>query len=223
MGLITKFFLDKSFIFFDDTKDLKLVGRKFSIYTSNGIFSTMIFWGTETIFWLIWRTQNMRELGAILGLTIGYIIKYRLDKKYVFAPWETPEAELLDELFDTTFKCKGENPRPRDFESFVSTEDLYDNSKKQKLKKLTEEYEELKKQVYDIGGISWTDYINPLSLSNVYNYEDYEKFTKIKKDIKDLQQEISDLRVNNIPGTMEQQNRIEAMEEEIEQKKSQLE
>jgi len=85
VGLIIKFFLDKGFIFFDDTKDIKLIGRKFSIYASNGIFSTMIFWGTETIFWLIWRTQNMRELGAILGLTMGYIIKYRLDKKYVFA------------------------------------------------------------------------------------------------------------------------------------------
>ena len=26
----------------------------------------------------------MRELGAILGLTIGYIIKYKLDKRFVF-------------------------------------------------------------------------------------------------------------------------------------------
>ena len=49
-----------------------------------GIFSTIIFWGTEYIFWIIWRQENMRELGAILGLIIGYIIKYKLDKKYVF-------------------------------------------------------------------------------------------------------------------------------------------
>ena len=32
----------------------------------------------------IWRQENMRELGAIIGLTMGYIIKYRLDKRFVF-------------------------------------------------------------------------------------------------------------------------------------------
>ena len=49
-----------------------------------GIVSTVIFWGTESIFWIIWRKENMRELGAIFGLTIGYILKYRLVKRYVF-------------------------------------------------------------------------------------------------------------------------------------------
>ena len=49
-----------------------------------GIGSTLIFWGFETIFWLIWKTNLMRELGAIIGLTIGYIFKFMLDRKYVF-------------------------------------------------------------------------------------------------------------------------------------------
>ncbi len=84
VGLIIKFFLDKSYIFFDKKKDFFYVGEKFRLYTIMGIFSTLIFWGTESIFWIIWRKENIRELGAIFGLTIGYILKYRLDKRYVF-------------------------------------------------------------------------------------------------------------------------------------------
>ena len=84
IGLIIKFFLDKSYIFFDRKKDFFYVEEKFRLYTIMGIVSTVIFWGTESIFWIIWRKENMRELGAIFGLTIGYLLKYRLDKRYVF-------------------------------------------------------------------------------------------------------------------------------------------
>ena len=84
VGLIAKFFLDKNYIFFDKKKDFLYLGEKFRLYTIMGIFSTLIFWGTESIFWIIWKKENMRELGAIFGLTIGYILKYRLDKRYVF-------------------------------------------------------------------------------------------------------------------------------------------
>lgn len=84
VGLLIKFILDKNFIFSDNSKNINSLSKKFSIYSLMGIFSTIIFWGTETIFWIIWRQENMRELGALLGLTLGYIIKYRLDKKYVF-------------------------------------------------------------------------------------------------------------------------------------------
>jgi putative flippase GtrA len=44
----------------------------------------LIFWGTETVFWLTWKTDAMREIGAIIGLSIGYFVKYHLDKRYVF-------------------------------------------------------------------------------------------------------------------------------------------
>jgi putative flippase GtrA len=43
-----------------------------------------MFWGAETASWLIWRTDVMRELGAVIGLTIGYIVKYNLDRRFVF-------------------------------------------------------------------------------------------------------------------------------------------
>ncbi len=83
-GLIVKYFLDKKWIFLDKRKGLKYQSGKFGIYTLMGIFSTVIFWGFETIFWVIWQKENMRELGALIGLCIGYSIKYRLDKRFVF-------------------------------------------------------------------------------------------------------------------------------------------
>ena len=63
---------------------VKAHGEKFTRYTAMGLITTAIFWGTETAFWVIWQTDMMRELGAIIGLTIGYVTKYHLDRRYVF-------------------------------------------------------------------------------------------------------------------------------------------
>jgi putative flippase GtrA len=57
-----------------------------------GLVTTAIFWGTETLFWWLWHTDAMRELGAVIGLTIGYVTKYQLDKRFVFAPRHRAEA-----------------------------------------------------------------------------------------------------------------------------------
>lgn len=83
-GLVVKYILDKRWIFYDPTEDAGREARKFTLYTLTGIGTTLLFWGTETTFWLIWPDTNMRELGALLGLTTGYVIKYRLDRHYVF-------------------------------------------------------------------------------------------------------------------------------------------
>jgi putative flippase GtrA len=84
LGLVVKYILDKRWIFFDTSSGLATHGRKFSLYTVMGIVTTLIFWGTETAFWLAWRTDLMREIGAVLGLTAGYVIKYKLDRRFVF-------------------------------------------------------------------------------------------------------------------------------------------
>ena len=84
VGLVIKYFLDKRWIFHDRSDGVKVNSRKFTIYTIMGAFTTFIFWGFEIVFWLIWETDIMRELGAIIGLAIGYLIKYRLDSKFVF-------------------------------------------------------------------------------------------------------------------------------------------
>jgi putative flippase GtrA len=84
VGLVIKYGLDKRWIFADAAQGLAAHGRKFSLYTLMGVATTAIFWGTETVFWLTWHTQIAREIGAILGLSVGYFIKYRLDRRYVF-------------------------------------------------------------------------------------------------------------------------------------------
>ena len=85
-GLVVKYLLDKRWIFEDRETGLAAHGRKFTLYTAMGLATTALFWGAEAGFWLLWRTDLAREAGAVLGLTLGYVVKYRLDRRFVFAP-----------------------------------------------------------------------------------------------------------------------------------------
>lgn len=83
-GLVVKYVLDKKFIFYHTTKDKKDDAKKFGLYSLMGVFTTIIFWGTEIAFDTLFQDSNSKYLGAVIGLSIGYVIKYFLDKKYVF-------------------------------------------------------------------------------------------------------------------------------------------
>ncbi|PIV76019.1 MAG: polysaccharide biosynthesis protein GtrA [Rhodobacteraceae bacterium CG17_big_fil_post_rev_8_21_14_2_50_65_11] len=93
VGLVVKYLLDKRWIFFDTSTGAKAHGRKFALYTAMGVVTTCIFWGSETAFWLIWGTDAMRELGAVLGLMVGYGAKYILDRRFVFTDARLARAE----------------------------------------------------------------------------------------------------------------------------------
>ena len=54
------------------------------LYSCMGVFTTVIFWGTETGFNAVFESSNAKYIGAVIGLTIGYIMKYFLDRKFVF-------------------------------------------------------------------------------------------------------------------------------------------
>lgn len=84
-GLLFKYYLDQRWIFYEIRKGLKQQSKNFIIYTSFSVLTTLIFWGSEAFFWFVYETEYMREIGAILGLTLGYIIKYQLDKNFVFS------------------------------------------------------------------------------------------------------------------------------------------
>ncbi len=84
VGLVIKYILDKRWIFGDMSVGVKAHSKRFPLYTATGFFTTAIFWGMETVFWLFWQTDTMRELGALMGLGIGYLIKYNLDRRIVF-------------------------------------------------------------------------------------------------------------------------------------------
>ena len=49
-----------------------------------GVVTTVIFWGVEFGFQAMIGTREMRYLGGVIGLAIGYLAKYRLDKRFVY-------------------------------------------------------------------------------------------------------------------------------------------
>ena len=83
-GLIAKYILDKKYIFYYVVKDKKENSQKFILYSIMGVFTTLIFWGFEIGFDYIFDSEIAKYIGAIIGLSIGYITKYFLDKKFVF-------------------------------------------------------------------------------------------------------------------------------------------
>jgi putative flippase GtrA len=84
VGLPIKYVLEKRHIFAFESDNLAHDGRLFVLYTVMGVFTTAIFWGVEYAFHRIFGTDVMRYLGGIIGLTLGYVIKYFLDKRFVF-------------------------------------------------------------------------------------------------------------------------------------------
>jgi len=82
--LLLKFWLDKKYLFEFKFNKLSNLSKKFSLYSINGIFTTILFWIIETIFYLIFENKIMVLFGSFLGLSISYVVKYYLDKKIVF-------------------------------------------------------------------------------------------------------------------------------------------
>ncbi len=83
-GLIVKYVLDKKYIFYYSTKNVKHDFYKFVMYAFMGIVTTAVFWGTELLFHFLFKFKSAKYIGGFLGLFIGYTTKYFLDKKFVF-------------------------------------------------------------------------------------------------------------------------------------------
>lgn len=84
VGLIVKYILDKRYIFRFRARNAVHDGQTFALYTLMGLATTVIFWGFEFGFQHLFETKEMRYLGGVIGLAIGYLTKYHLDKRYVF-------------------------------------------------------------------------------------------------------------------------------------------
>ena len=83
-GLPLRYFLEKRYIFFFKSQNIIHDGQLFILYSFMGVFTTAIFWIIEYGFHYLFINDSMRYLGGVIGLAIGFYIKYRLDKKYVF-------------------------------------------------------------------------------------------------------------------------------------------
>ncbi|HHY08366.1 MAG: GtrA family protein [Clostridium sp.] len=83
-GLVIKYALDKRFIFNYETKNKSENTGKFLLYSFMGIFTTLIYWAFELSFDFLFDYESAKYIGAFIGLSIGYVIKYQLDKRFVF-------------------------------------------------------------------------------------------------------------------------------------------
>lgn len=84
VGLVVKYVLDKQFIFRFRPQNKAHDGKTFILYTVMGLVTTGVFWGFEFAFNELYHNKGMRYLGGVIGLALGYITKYQLDKRYVF-------------------------------------------------------------------------------------------------------------------------------------------
>jgi putative flippase GtrA len=83
-GFAVKYVLDKKWIFFDGYTSHAGEARKVALYGMFSVLTTIIFWSFEIAFWTIWETDFAKYAGGALGLAIGYVSKYTLDRRFVF-------------------------------------------------------------------------------------------------------------------------------------------
>ncbi|MBN1494616.1 GtrA family protein [Candidatus Peregrinibacteria bacterium] len=102
-SLFIKYFLDKKFIFYFNNKRNNIYN--FALYSFNGVFTTLIFWGIETAFYIFLPFGAAKYIGAFIGLCICYVIKYHLDKRFVFVEFpydKLPAFEDIGDILDMT-------------------------------------------------------------------------------------------------------------------------
>jgi putative flippase GtrA len=92
-GLVPRYVLEKKFIFNFSSRDIGHDTRLFIMYSFMGVFTTLIFWGFEYAFHLLFASDLLRYIGGIVGLTIGFVVKYQLDKRFVFTNRAKPAAQ----------------------------------------------------------------------------------------------------------------------------------
>ena len=91
-GLPLRYALEKRFIFAFESRNVAHDGQLFVLYSSLGVFTTALFWGIEYAFHLIFASDAWRYAGGVIGLALGFYVKYQLDKKYVFVGGDRPVA-----------------------------------------------------------------------------------------------------------------------------------
>jgi putative flippase GtrA len=84
IGFAVKYVLDKKFIFFDNFASTTKESIKVVLYGVTAIFTTLIFWSFELGAFAVWHNSFAKYAGGAVGLSIGYVTKYLLDRRFVF-------------------------------------------------------------------------------------------------------------------------------------------
>jgi hypothetical protein len=90
IGFIFKFIVDK-YLIFNTITTMAETRAELIKYFSFAIFTTFIFWGTETSFLLL-LGEGYYIAGGLVGLFIGYTLKFLFDKNYVFTKLPSNDA-----------------------------------------------------------------------------------------------------------------------------------
>ena len=96
-GLMSKYWLDKKYIFAFVTRSKRQSITIFTAYTLTGVLTTAVFWGFELSFEYWFGGKLARYLGATIGLAVGYVVKYQLDSRVVFV-YAPGRNEIRDQL-----------------------------------------------------------------------------------------------------------------------------
>jgi putative flippase GtrA len=83
-GLAVKYLLDKRYIFCYHPVSLGDEALKVFLYLLMSGFATAVFWAVEISFDRLFEFAAARYVGAAVGLTLGYSLKYELDRRFVF-------------------------------------------------------------------------------------------------------------------------------------------
>lgn len=87
-GFVFKFVVDKLVIFGEGAasfQDVGRTGRQVVLYFGFALITTAIFWGTELSFKVLF-SGDVYLVGGVLGLAVGYTLKFLLDRTFVFVP-----------------------------------------------------------------------------------------------------------------------------------------
>lgn len=83
-GLVVKYVLDKRYIFIDQSQGIAMHARKFSLYSAMGLVTTAIAWASELVALHFDPNGFLVYVGGAAGLALGYVVKYNLDRRFVF-------------------------------------------------------------------------------------------------------------------------------------------
>lgn len=84
VGFAVKYLMDKTWTFREAYTTHKAEAHRVTLSGLFSVLTTLIFWAFELGFYAIWQTDFAKYTGAVLGLSIGYIIKFWLDRRHVF-------------------------------------------------------------------------------------------------------------------------------------------
>lgn len=83
-GFIVKYLIDKTWTFREAYTTPTAEAHRVTLSGLFSVLTTLIFWAFELGFYAIWQTDFAKYSGAVLGLGIGYVVKFQLDRRHVF-------------------------------------------------------------------------------------------------------------------------------------------